>query len=204
MGKLILLSGGIDSSALAKWISPTVSLTVDYGQAAAGAELHAAQQISRALAIEHHTIRVDCTEIGGGSMSTRHGAIPSAPTPEWWPYRNQLLISIAAAWGVVRGIDTIYIGSVKSDSAHMDGSDSFLLAMDNLLKVQEGGLSVVAPALHLKTDELLRISRLPSEILGWTHSCHTGDFACGRCRGCLKHLSVLELQSPVNSATDQQ
>jgi 7-cyano-7-deazaguanine synthase len=39
--------------------------------------------------------------------------------------------------------------------------------------------------------ELIHEAKVGIDLLGWTHSCHTGSAACGRCRGCLKRLASL-------------
>ena len=56
---------------------------------------------------------------------------------------------------------------------------------------QEGQVSVEAPAIGLSTIELVRTSRISRELLAWSHSCHTGNLACGGCRGCVKHYQVI-------------
>ena len=94
MTAAILLSGGIDSVALAFWQRPSFAITIDYGQRAAEAEIVAARQVSQELGINHEILRIDCSTIGSGDMA---GAAPDAiaPVTEWWPYRNQLLVTLA-------------------------------------------------------------------------------------------------------------
>ena len=46
-------------------------------------------------------------------------------------------------------------------------------------------------------EELLIRSALPAELLGWTFSCHTGEWACGQCRGCTKHNALKGLPTGV-------
>src|SRR5690349_9850191 len=95
----ILLSGGIDSIALAYWKRPDLAITIDYGQLPARAEIDAATAAARDLELEHDIVRIDCRSIGSGDLAgTLSHAV--APAPEWWPYRNQLLITIAAAHGL--------------------------------------------------------------------------------------------------------
>jgi 7-cyano-7-deazaguanine synthase len=53
--------------------------------------------------------------------------------------------------------------------------------------LQEGEIALDAPAISETTVELCRRTAVPHSVLGWAHSCHTGPFACGRCRGCNKH-----------------
>ncbi len=67
--KAILLSGGMDSIALAYWLRPAFAFTMDYGQAAAAAEIDASVQIAHDLGIDHEVIRVDCSSLGSGDMA---------------------------------------------------------------------------------------------------------------------------------------
>lgn len=187
--RALLLSGGMDSIALAFWKRPEIAITIDYGQRAAEAEVTAARQVARELGIQHEVIAIDCTAIGSGDMAGSI-ALEIAPVPEWWPFRNQLLVTFAAARGLVLGVTEIMTGSVASDGSHADGRPGFYQAMDAVTSLQEGGIRVTAPALDMTTPELVRQSGVPREILAWAHSCHTGNLACGNCRGCVKHYQV--------------
>lgn len=186
----LLLSGGIDSIALAYWLKPTLTITIDYGQRPARGEIDAAAAACDVLGLEHHVLSIDCSALGSGDMA---GSPPLAlaPVPEWWPFRNQLLITLAAAECVRREIPGLVIGTVKSDAAHADGRADFIRAMSALLEMQEGELTIEAPAIELSSAELVLRSEIPIEVLAWAHSCHVGDLACGRCRGCAKHMTTM-------------
>ena len=90
------------------------------------------------------------------------------------------------------GIKKIYIGSVQTDSQFKDGTDRFTVLISRLTSFQEGGIEVEAPAIHMNTDELIKESKIPLSILLCAHSCHSGNLACGKCRGCNKYLSVVD------------
>lgn len=179
----------MDSIAVAFWKRPEVAITIDYGQQPAPAEISAAAQVASDLGIHHEVLHIDCRPIGSGDMSGNE-ALGIAPVPEWWPFRNQLLVTFAAARALALGATEILTGSVVSDSSHADGRPEFYEAIDALTKYQEGNIRVNAPALELSTAQLIRLSGVPPEILRWAHSCHTGNLACGRCRGCVKHYQV--------------
>lgn len=189
--RAVLLSGGMDSIALAHWKRPEVAITIDYGQKAAVTELAAAAEVARGLAMRHETIRVDCSSLGSGDMA---GGPPlaAAPVTEWWPFRNQMLLTLAGMRAVAIGIVELMVGSVASDGSHADGRDEFYAAADRLMSLQEGGIRVTAPAIGMTTADLIRTSGVSRETLGWAHSCHTGPLACGNCRGCHKHFQVTE------------
>lgn len=185
----LLLSGGMDSVALAYWLRPAHAITVDYGQMAARGELEAASSVCRSLNIPHHVVRVDCRALGSGDMAgtAAHGA---APASDWWPYRNQLLITLTAMRAITLNVDTLMIGTVRGDAGHLDGTPGFVERLDALMRYQEGGLRVTAPAIAMSTAELIRTADVPLSLLAWAHSCHVSDIACGTCRGCNKHREV--------------
>ncbi len=220
---MVLLSGGVDSAALAAWRRPDVALFVDYGQRPRQAELRAAQAVARELDVRFDSVRVDLAALGSGLLHdddlhhdpSHNPAQPGVagearrpadgagwPSPEWWPFRNQLLVSFAAAWavkrvpGVVTGEHTVTVetGTVSTDgSRHVDGTSTFYRVLDDLLRLQEGSVRVLAPALEMSTTELIEISSVSEAVLGWTHSCHRGDIPCGECPGCYKRAQLLSI-----------
>lgn len=193
MGSAILLSGGMDSAALAWWKRPDLGVFVNYGQRPAGAERAAAKAVAAEIGLPLECVDIDCSSLGAGTMVGRQPH-PDAPTPEWWPYRNQLLVTMAGAVALrIGGIDQIWIGSVVEDEVNGDGSQAFRRALSKLMQLQEGGITVEAPAAHLSGAELVRASSTPAEVIGWTHSCFVSDTPCLKCRGCQKHLEVLEI-----------
>ena len=199
--RLLLLSGGIDSAALACWTRPDVCLTIDYGQAPARGEVAAAAAVSRHLALRHEVLTVDLRHLGSGLMS---GKEPSAlaGAEEWWPYRNQMLITLAAMRFVSDGLREIMIGAVATD-IHADGKPPFLDAIDRTLSLQEGGVRVTAPGLRHTTLDLLRLARFPRDLLGVTFSCHAMEVACGQCGGCIKHLDTLRRLDAAETAEQE-
>jgi 7-cyano-7-deazaguanine synthase len=186
----LLLSGGMDSLCIAWWKRPDVAITIDYGQLPAAAEIAASTAICQQLGIEHHVLRIDCRSLGSGDMVGVEESV-HAPATDWWPYRNQLLITLAAMKSIGLGVTHLLIGTVKSDGSHRDGTPTFVAAISNVLALQEGGLRVEAPAIDMTTAELARESGVPAGALAWAHSCHKADVACGDCRGCNKYFEVL-------------
>jgi len=185
----LLLSGGMDSLALAWWVRPEIGITLDYGQLAAEAEVSASKAICKRLEIQHCVVSIDCRAVGSGDMAGAQ-ADAHAPASDWWPYRNQMLVTLAAMKAISLGVTTLYLGTVKSDGSHRDGTPEFIGAISRLMALQEGGMTVEAPAIELSTAELVRKAGVPRDMLAWAHSCHKSNVACGRCRGCNKYLEV--------------
>lgn len=189
--RALLLSGGIDSSALGYLMRPEYALVVDYGQLPASAEINAATTIARRIEAKLLVVRADCSNVGSGDLL---GSNPSrhAPVPEWWPFRNQLLVTLAASSLIDRDVDELLIGTVSSDGQHGDGTQAFVSQLDKLLRLQEGSIGLAAPALGLTSLDLVIRSQIPVTMLHWTHSCHIADSACGGCRGCAKRAEVFQ------------
>ena len=189
--KAILLSGGMDSIALAYWMHPEVAITLDYGQRSAEAEIIAASQVANILSMEHHVLRIDCSSLGSGDLV---GTTPigNAPVSEWWPYRNQMLVTLALMKAIQLGVCELMVGSVKTDAQHTDGTAAFYEQLSKLVLMQEGSIKVTAPAIEMTTVELVKRSGIPENILMYAHSCHTSNHPCGRCHGCTKYMYVKE------------
>ena len=190
MTKAVLLSGGMDSTCIAFWQLPNLAITIDYGQRPAVGEIRAARSVCAALGIEHTVVTANIAELGSGDMA---GKRPSteAPASEWWPYRNQFLITVAAMKCHALGATELMIGALRTDGFHIDSTPAFYARMNLLLHMQEGELQVSTPAIELSATELIEVSGTPEEILAWSHSCHISDIACGFCRGCQKHFETM-------------
>jgi 7-cyano-7-deazaguanine synthase len=189
----LLLSGGLDSTALAALRRPNTCLTIDYGQISARGEISASAVICAELALEHRTITVPARELGTGLLAGDDSPAHHHPSPEWWPFRNQMLVTLGAAWAVTHDLDLVTIGSVATDGdRHVDGRSDFYATLDALVAMQEGRVRVEAPAVHRTTIELIEAAQLTDSILAWTHSCHASAIACGQCPGCEKRFAVLE------------
>jgi 7-cyano-7-deazaguanine synthase len=182
----------MDSVALAFWKRPEFAYTVDYGQLAAAGEVRAAAVVAAELGISHRIIRVDCRSLGSGDMA---GEPPSAAAPvsEWWPFRNQLILTLAGARALEDRVYELMIGAVRTDGRHADGRLDFFTRADALFSMQEGGLRIRAPAIAMNTVELVRTASIPHGLLAWSHSCHVATHACGTCRGCIKHAETMKI-----------
>ncbi|MHB8380621.1 MAG: 7-cyano-7-deazaguanine synthase [Acidimicrobiales bacterium] len=191
-GSLILLSGGVDSTALASICHPDAALFIDYGQRPAPAERRAATVVSGLLEVPLLEVAVDLRPIGAGLLLDEV-PIQNSSSPEWWPFRNQLLVSIAASIAIRHGYIDLIVGTVSGDgSRHADGTLEFYEALDKCVRIQEGGVSVRVPGIRETTEQLVVRSGLGEDILGWTISCHRSELPCGDCPGCWKRARVMK------------
>ena len=190
MARLLLLSGGIDSIALAAWRRPELCLTVRYGQSAADAEVQSSARACQELGLRHEVLEAELPLLGSGCMAGQT-ASPHSPHEEFWPFRNQYLITLAGMVAIKAGLSEILIGTVVTDRRHADGSPGFLRAIHEVIEMQEGAIQVLAPAAELTSEQLVKQSGISMAVLGWAHSCHTSALACGNCPGCMKHSQVM-------------
>ena len=195
-GRLMLLSGGLDSVAVAAVEGATHALFIDYGQTPAEAEWAAAQAVARHLCLDIERLSVDLSNVGSGLLAST-AQMPVGPTPEWFPFRNQFLVTIAAAHAAKHGFGAVLLGVVAGDGdRHSDGTAGFVSTLDLLVRDQEGCVRVLAPQIKTHSLELLRRSNLPQEVLRQTHSCHASNDPCGECPGCRRRDEILAAVFP--------
>jgi 7-cyano-7-deazaguanine synthase len=180
---------------LAAWIRPGATLFIDYGQRPAAAERRAARVVAEELSLPFNELSIDLSAIGSGLLiedGAPSAATSASPSPEWWPLRNQLLCTIAAAWALKASLSTVLVASVAGDGRrHVDGTAEFYEALDAVTSMQEGSVRIVAPAIDLEPDDLVLRSGVTESVLAWTHSCHRSNVPCADCPGCSKRDQVL-------------
>ncbi|MES1179799.1 MAG: 7-cyano-7-deazaguanine synthase, partial [Hyphomicrobium sp.] len=162
---------------------------IDYGQIVAGAEIRAARNIASYLTLRHEILTADLSQLGTGQLAGK-GTIREASIPELWPFRNQMLITLAAMKFICTPNLRIIIGTAKGDASHKDGTLEFVEAMNAILQMQEGGATLIAPAINQESIDLLLSSKIDVDILDMKFSCFQADYPCGQCRGCLKNESL--------------
>ncbi|MCT3922238.1 7-cyano-7-deazaguanine synthase [Elizabethkingia anophelis] len=189
MKQAVLLSGGIDSICLTYGIKPNIAYTIDYGQRVADREIYVSKYICQKLGIEHKIIHINCSSLGTGTLAGTE-SINIAPSEEWWPYRNQLLITLASMQAIKDKVNSLFLASVKSDDFHKDGTSRFYQLIHNLVSYQEGTINIYCPTLEYYSHELVTKYNVPIDLLTIAHSCHISNLACGKCSGCLKQLKV--------------
>ncbi len=199
---IVLLSGGLDSAtALAVAHSEGFAchaLSIDYGQCHQ-AELAAARRVADHLGtIEHKTIRVDLTAIGGSALTDSAIAVPEAPTEgipvTYVPARNTVFLALALGWAEVLNAQDVFIGVNAVDySGYPDCRPAFIDAFEWLANlatkagVEGRRLRVHAPLIALSKAEIIRRGAELGVDYGLTVSCYQADArgrACGVCDSC--------------------
>lgn len=169
---LVLVSGGIDSAALLDFYTaiqrPIAGLFVDYGQSAARCEFRAATAVCA-----HYQVSLAIRVIRGG-VKKGTGEVPS---------RNAFLLSLAAmerpdrVWGIALG--------VHSGTAYADCSGQFVMIMNDVLRLQQRPVEVLAPFAAWSKSDILAYAAARGVPVTQTYSCEQGsDPPCGLCASC--------------------
>jgi 7-cyano-7-deazaguanine synthase len=169
---LILLSGGIDSAACLDFYvrmeRPSCALFVDYGQAAAAQELHAACAVA-----DYYGLPVKCLRVQG-RMPKSSGLITG---------RNAFLVTVALMEKPA-SVSVIVLG-IHAGSSYADCTGEFLDRMQALLDVHEERVHVAAPFLEWSKAEVLEYCLLKNVPIALTYSCENGSYPpCGKCLSC--------------------
>lgn len=187
--KAVLLSGGIDSICLTYGLKPDIAYTINYGQNVADREVLVSKLICEQLNIDHKVIEVNCSQLGTGDLVSKN-SLTISPSEEWWPFRNQLLITLCLMQAISDNVKEIHLASVKSDFFHKDGTQEFYKLINSLTIYQEGNIEIKCETLDFYSHELAIKFNVPLDLLSLAHSCHLSNTACGHCSGCLKQIRV--------------
>ena len=222
MKKIVLLSGGIDSTTCLALALQTakpeevLALNMYYGQRHEK-EMLSACKIAAYFGVE--LMEMDLSEIFARSdcslLKSSNNAIPEAsyadqlkktdgkPVSTYVPFRNGLMLSAAASIAVSIGADFIYYGAHADDAAgnaYPDCSPEFTRSINDAIYLGTAGqVSVCAPFIHSTKADVVREGlkmKAPYEL---TWSCYEGgEKPCGKCGTCLDRAKAFE----INGATD--
>jgi 7-cyano-7-deazaguanine synthase len=199
---VVLLSGGLDSATMLAIARDKgyqcYALSLDYGQRH-HAELAAARRVAAALgAVEHKTIPLDLTRIGGSALTDTGIDVPRQPAEgipvTYVPARNTIFLSIALGWAEVLGAWDLFIGVNAVDySGYPDCRPEYIQAFQRLCQlatragVEGGSFRVNAPLIEMSKADIIRTGIRLGVDYGQTLSCYAADEsgrACGECDSC--------------------
>jgi len=203
------LSGGMDSAVLTAIAAVEgvpdlpAALHVNYGQRTEARELRAFHQICDRFGITRRLV-TDLSffrAIGGSSLTDHNLVVPEGPTKDsaipstYVPFRNGVILSLAAAWAESIGARRLYIGAVQTDrTGYPDCRREFLKSMEtsiNLGTRADTSLELRAPLVAMTKADIVRRGvelNVPFEL---TWSCYSHeDVACGKCESCRLRLEA--------------
>lgn len=193
---LIVLSGGMDSVSLLYVRRETIALAVtfDYGSNHAEREIAMARENCRLLGIEHLVIPLDfMSKYFKSALLEGADAIPDADyatenmTATVVPFRNGIMLSIAAGIAESRGLKRVLIANHSGDHAiYPDCRPGFISAMSEATRRGTyPGIVVDAPFTNLTKAEIARQGSSAGADFSLTYSCYKGgEHHCGKCATC--------------------
>jgi len=200
-----ILSGGIDSSSTVAILKQRgyeiYALTYDYGQRAKR-EIEAAGAVARWAGTKEHRI-IDISfmkSLYGGSnvLTDTAEPLPSQFDPSLIvPFRNGVLLSIAAAYASAIGADVVAYGAHKTDQPYPDCTPEFLDLFEKAVNSGLGGydtLTFWSPAKDGMTKaQLVRRGYELGVPIFATWSCYgSGEKQCGKCESCINRKKALD------------
>lgn len=212
---VVLVSGGLDSAttlAIARHQGYAChALSFAYGQRHR-AELAAAGSVADTLgAVEHKTVSLDLSSIGGSALTDPKIAVPESPSAgipvTYVPARNTVFLAVAVGWAEVLDAQDIFIGVNAVDySGYPDCRPEFIAAFERVANlgtragVEGRSLRIHAPLVDWSKAEIIRRGVALGVDYAMTVSCYSADAegrACGRCDSCrLRHDGFAEAGIP--------
>lgn len=184
---VIPLSGGLDSSVLlysaAEQFNEVHAITFNYNQQHATEITYASIQIENAQrkfpkCKIYHTI-LDLSFISDIAKSelTGYGAVSETQPASYVPFRNLMMISIAASYAESNDIGTIWYGATGDDSInnYWDCSSSFVSTVNTLLNLNERKIVLDAPFGHMYKSNIISQGIYSGVDFKETYTCYSGE-----------------------------
>ena len=199
---VILLSGGLDSATVLAIASEQgyacYGLSVAYGQRHSSELIAAARVAQRMKVVEHKTVPLDLTLIGGSALTDKNIPVPQQPVAgipvTYVPARNTLFLGLALGWAEVLGAQELFIGVNAVDySGYPDCRPEFIQAFAELANlatragVEGSPFKIHAPLIQMSKADIIKEGVRLGVDYGLTVSCYVADDegkACGHCESC--------------------
>lgn len=211
---LLVYSGGMDSTVLLYERQDEIALAVtfDYGSKHNAGERHFAKDNCRRLGIEHVVISLAFMKKhfnsnlfkGGGDIPEGHYADESMKSTVV-PFRNGIMLSVAAGLAESRGLDVIMLANHYGDHAiYPDCRATFIVPMNEAIEAGTyQGVRLVAPYTLCTKRDIAERGRVLNVPFDNTYSCYKGMFLkvfgvvlyavhCGKCGTCVERKEALD------------
>ncbi len=199
---VIILSGGLDSTTLLHELAEriAVAVTFRYGANHNEREAACAAAHARQLGIEHIVIELDFMKHFGSSLLEGGDAVPTGSYSDEnmrstvVPFRNGIMLSIAAGIAEDRGLHHVLIANHGGDHAiYPDCRRAFVDAMSAATAAGTySNVTVDAPYTDITKADIARIGKRLGIDYSTTYSCYKGgENHCGLCGTCVERREAL-------------
>lgn len=204
MKAVLIYSGGLDSTTLLYEYRESITLAVsfDYGSKHNEREIACASENCRRLGIEHLVIPLDFMQkyfrsslLKGGDDIPEGSYDDSNMQSTVVPFRNGIMLAVAAGLAESRGLDAIMMANHGGDHAiYPDCRPEFVDAFGKAVEAGTyNGVKLLSPYCNItKRDIALRGKALGIDY-SLTYSCYKGgEKHCGKCGTCTERREALE------------
>lgn len=198
---VVLVSGGLDSTTLCylfiKQNIEFIPLIINYGQHCFKTEL---ARLNEVLPHDY----VNKIEIINVSEIYKYSNSKFIKAANLWeekitaddlyiPYRNVLILTVAASFARTLGLDYVYSAFINSNHAkEIDCSSEFFNTLENLLS-EYGSVKIQMPFRNLSKYEVAQLGLELGAPIAKTFSCQASpDIPCGACPNCVDRLYALK------------
>ncbi|MCX7958402.1 MAG: 7-cyano-7-deazaguanine synthase QueC [Deltaproteobacteria bacterium] len=196
---VVLLSGGMDSAttlAIALRKHRVIALHFNYHQRTQKKELWCFRKLCGYYKVRDKiVIDMDFLKrIGGSTLFSGSGNIPEPQFKKdripstYVPFRNGIMLSVAAAAADRFGARYIYIGAVEEDSSgYPDCRSDFIDAFERAVNkgTRLSAIKIIAPLISMTKTEIVKTGIRLNVPYEYTWSCYRSDITpCMRCESC--------------------
>lgn len=192
---LIIYSGGLDSTVLLTKYSHSIAKAVSfiYGSKHNSREIDKARKNCARLSIPH--LVIDLRDVGSHLKSSLLGEkdVPSGKyngenmRSTTVPFRNGVMLSVAAGIAESDGLDTVLIANHAGDHfIYPDCRPEFIEHIHRaILYGTDGKVRVLAPFTNIDKTQIVKIGRDLGVDFSDTWTCYNGrELHCGVCGSC--------------------
>ena len=207
MKVVVLVSGGMDSvtalHAAAREHEVVTGLSFDYGSKHNHREIPFATHHCGLLGVPHETVVLDFMDRlfksdllrSGGEVPEGHYEAENMKQTVV-PFRNGILLSIAAGYAESVGAEGLVIAAHSGDHAiYPDCREAFMEPMAAAIRAGTyAGISVLRPFIHERKEGIAAIGAQLGLDFAMTWSCYKGgELHCGKCGTCVERKEAFAL-----------
>lgn len=180
-----------------------LAVTFDYGSNHAKREIECAKRNCTKLGIEHIVIPLSFmhdyfkSSLLSGSESIPEGHYQAENMRSTVvPFRNGIMLAIAAGLAESRGLDYVMIANHGGDHAiYPDCRDSFIVSMDHAINAGTyRGINILAPYTNKDKAYIAKRGHELGVDFTQTYSCYKGGKKhCGKCGTCVERKEAFAL-----------
>ncbi len=204
MNAVLIYSGGMDSTTLLYKYKKEISLAVTftYGARQDKAQTECAVKNCKALGIKHLIIPLDfigkyfdSSILEGGADIPHQDYDAENMKSTVVPFRNGIMLSVAAGLAENYGLDTVLIANHAGDHAiYPDCRPGFIEAMDGAISNGTyNNIRLLSPFCNMTKREIALEGKQIGVPFQDTYSCYEGrPTHCGTCATCRERKEALE------------